>query len=126
MSSPFRTPEFLELKNKWYKKLEDKGFKDVEQDEDHLKQWHSSYFKHPSHVISFEAKEEYYRLAGQFTYEHKFKNKTESFIWQQHSDGVTMPKIVDKFRKKGIKINLAKVHGIIHRLADEMIKKACT
>lgn len=124
MSSPFRTPEFLELKNKWYEKLKKKGFNDIEQDEEHLKQW-SSYFKIKYHKTTFEAREEYYRLAGKFLHDNKFKSKTDFFIWNQHSSGATMAKIKDRLKEKGIVFQFNKIHEVIHRLAKEMVEKAC-
>lgn len=123
MSSPFRTKEFFKLKSKWDKKLVKSGFKDIEQDEEHLKLWSSHFFKVNYNKTQFEAKEDYYRLASQFLYEHLFKNELELKIWKFHSEGTSIRDISALLRKKGTKVHRNGVHTIVKSLCKAMLQK---
>lgn len=118
--------ECQELKAKWYKRLEDNGFNDAEQADGNLKQWATSIFAAPSHhnPTAFQAKEEYYRLAGQFLYEHNFDSALERSIWKYHAEGVSVYKIPDLLKRKGATVpKRARVHQIIQKLVKEMVTK---
>jgi hypothetical protein len=118
------SPEFKELQDLWYKKLADSGFEDIEQPDGNLKFWASHYFRVKYNATKEEGKQEYYRLAGQFLYDHKFKNKLERRIWELHSIGTPAPLIQEKLmgtrRKKHI--GMTRIHNTIRRLAKEMIR----
>jgi len=126
MSTPFKTKEFASLQKTWYKKLAKEGFKDIERTDDVGKA--SGMLKNDviKHVIQtytpekFAIKEEYYRLAAQFLYEHKFKSDKDRTIWRLHSEGVSVRDIVAALKKKGKTAYKDLVHGTIKRLAEEM------
>ena len=130
MSNQFKTKEFQELQTKWYKKLQQKGFNDIERTDkigkaagrlktDALENVSHSYSAH-----QFSIKEEYYRLAGQFLHEHKFKTQVEKKIWELHSEGVSVRNIIKKLRHRGVTAYKDLVHGTIKRLAKEMKEHA--
>lgn len=137
-SKYYETAAFKRLNSSWAKKLEKSGFKDVEQPasfesgapDGNLKQW-SSWLSEPSKLdpAKYAAKEEYYRLAGQFLYEHEFSCDEQMWLWQLHSEGGTTPGIVKAFKAKGIthmmrrKINIRYVHETTKKIADLMLKK---
>lgn len=124
MSNQFKTKEFKALQDKWYKILAQKDFEDIEKNEHSLKLWHADYFadarRNDENVI--QAKQEYYRLAGQFLFEYKFKNPMEKRIWQLHSDGKSIREI-ERTLTKGYKTYKDHIHRILQALEVEMINK---
>ncbi len=102
MSSP---KNFDNLKAKWYKKLANSGFADIEREDGTLKRWDSTAFYDRYDATTAAMKTEYYRLAGQFLHEYEFVSALDKEIWRLHAEGVTYPNI-----SKSIK-RFAKNHG---------------
>lgn len=127
MTSPFKTKKFLELRDKWYTKLEKSGFVDAEQDEDNLKQWDSYSFSGSRRARYnkdlYSSKEEYYQLAGKFLNSYEFKTKKERLIWECHAEGKTVTETSEILRKKNFKsCSRSRVHDAVSALAKEMLK----
>lgn len=120
MSQP-RDKEFLKLQKLWYKKAAQSGYVDIEQDEDNLKIWDGHRIKAKYTPDTFQAKEEYYRMAGNFLNDHVFQDKMDKLIWEFHTEGHSAPEIVKMFKKKKVTISLSRVHKLIKILADEML-----
>lgn len=118
-----KTKEFKKLQAEWYSKLEDEGFQDVEQDEEHLKRWTSSFFKTRYNPTLWKAKEEYYRAAGHFLHDYKFSNDTEKLIWELHGEAMSIRNIALVLKAKGIKSYKRRIHETIQKLAKEMVNK---
>ncbi len=116
--------QLKKLQAKWYAKLEKAGFKDIEQDDDNLKQWHSHRFLVSNNYSKdkFDDKENYFRLAGQFLHEHKFQSVLDKKIWEAHSEGLSVREIVKTLKQKNIKVYKNLVHVTITRLAAIMGK----
>lgn len=89
----YNTKKFEDLNKVWKDKLKESGFEDIEQDEDHLKTWHSKRFKTRSAREYGKEKLEYYRRARQFLHEYSFKNEAEYKVWKMHSDGISLADI---------------------------------
>lgn len=123
MSSPYRSKEFLALKDRWYARLAKEGFEDIERNEHALKLWHSEYFADPRRYDpnAAEARQTYYRIAGQFLNDHKFKNAWEKKVWAMHAEGLGIREIAANIKRPGLK---DKVHITLNRLETEMINKA--
>lgn len=123
-SDTFRTKKFLELKEKWYKKLEKSGFDDIETDEDNLKEWDTSIFsRYNQHTIG--AKEEYFRLAGQFLNTYQFKNKRDRLIWELHAEGLSFNDIAKRLKSAGFKVNSrSSMHLTVKSLSKEMLEQS--
>lgn len=126
--SKFQTKEFKALEAKWYKKLKSKGFEDIEQDEDNLKVWINDYFPQRYDLSRFDAKQEYYRLAGQFTFEHPFESPLDRRMWELHAEGVSLRSIVTELNKNRThKLNKDGVHAKIKAfraiMADKCFKR---
>lgn len=119
----FKSKEFKDLKDKWYKKAAKSGFKDIEQDEDNLIVWASHLFRATYDATKFQAKEEYYRAAGHFLHDYEFDSKRDRLVWEKHAEGLSIAKIVKELKKKNRKIHKMLVHEIIKRLASEMTSK---
>lgn len=113
---------FLSLQKIWYKKLKESGFDDIEQSEQRLKAWHSSFFKVHYNKVLYEAKEEYYNRACQFLYEYSFKNDKEKLIWEMHANGTSIEEITKVLLKKGFKTYKNFVHLTIQRLSKYILE----
>lgn len=110
-----------ELQEKWYKKLKNEGFDDIEQDEQNLKRWDGRYFRNEYNSTTFEAKKTYYQEAGKFLNYYKFQSILDKKIWTLHSDGLTVRAIVIELEQRGYKIYKFKVQETIKRLAQVML-----
>lgn len=123
-----KSKEFLELRAKWYAKAAKSGFEDIERDEDSLKAWHSFDFirntRNKYHPVVFQATEEYYRLAGQFLHDHKFKTKLEYAVWEMHCEGATIVDTATALKSRNFKCHKNKVNRIIQSLAKVMVENA--
>ena len=121
MANPFQTKKFLDLKKKWYTKLEKSGFNDIETDENHMKEWDSSFFARYN-IHSVAAKTEYYRLAGQFLHQHEFSSDKEKKIWTLHCEGLSVYQISDKMSRSKSS-SKSSIHLVVQRLANKMLEK---
>lgn len=123
MSPKFQTKEFNRLKEKWYKKLEDSGYRDIEQDENHLKEWDSYAFKSRYNKHLYASKETYFQLAGQFLHTFEFESKRHKVIWELHSNGMSITQIANALKSKRFKSpNRTSVHTVVQALSKEMLR----
>jgi len=76
--------DYETLRKKWYKKLKDSGFNDIESYE-----YPDGYLnaRNFNNVADYENKVEYFRFASQFLHEYKFCNPHDEKIWKMHSEG---------------------------------------
>lgn len=126
-----QSSQFRKLQKKWYKKLKDEGFKDLEYNETLLVTYDGSRFcpsrtggLSPTELLtSVSMKTRYYRLAGYFLYDHKFTDPLERQIWEEHSQGVSYRNIVKKLAKLGIKTTKQKINTIILDLKQKMLER---
>lgn len=117
------SPKLKKLKAEWDKKLADSGFEDAEYSGGRLKTWASFEHARDFDANVFEAKETYYRLAGQFLHEYEFKNDIERDIWAQHADGVSIRNIFTLLKNQGRHTYRDGIEATIKRLAKEMKKR---
>lgn len=110
------------LLEEWNKKLADSGFKDIEQEDGNLKTWDSFRFQAKYDVLSFGAKEEYYRQAGVFAHSHPFESDQERIIWTMHAEGATHLEIYKTLRKRRKGMYERGIRKVINRLAALMSK----
>jgi hypothetical protein len=132
----WQTANFKKLQDRWTKKLEDSGFVDIEQPEHFksgvpdgaLKTWVGRKYSKPSapDIETLQEREEYYRLAGQFLWSHKFSSGAERLIWELHSNGKSIRNIVKELKTKnhrrmeGRLVNKRLVHETVQRLVKTM------
>lgn len=95
-----KSKEFKDLQTKWYDKLEDAGFKDVEQDEDNLKVWESHLMIKQFTPDTIMYTLEYYSLARAFNHDHIFLSPYHKAVWQHHSEGLTTREISDLLKRR--------------------------
>jgi hypothetical protein len=114
---------YEELRDKWYAKLEKKGFKDIEYPDGVLKRHtHVSTNKHGQfNQVWRDSKEEYYRFATHFLNDYQFTSKLEKTIWTYHTEGLGAPAIADTLNKvRKTKTDRTTVGVIIKNLANKM------
>lgn len=115
---------YEELKTEWYAKLKKSGFEDIEDsNNENLKSWSTKFTRMGSPDIVIKAKEDYYRLAGQFLYDHSFKDKKEELIWKMHSEGVSIRKITFQLKKLGFTTYKFQVQKVLKKLTELMVIK---
>lgn len=113
------------LQKKWYRKLKQSGFNDIEDTNsprEYLKTWESTHF---AKIFQLRGAEQYhgqalyYERAGKFLHEYRFKTRTQKQIWKLHSEGIGMNRIATT-----LEINAAgcenSVHTIIKNLQNIM------
>ena len=97
---------FRALQQKWYKKLEQSGFKDIEDEKGRLKVYSGIGLSEDlplpvsrtdySSKLYKESQAEYYRLAGQYLYDKKFKSPRDKQVWALHTQGLSFTVISEK------------------------------
>lgn len=96
------------LQKKWYRKLQQVGFKDIENSKGLLKVWSGAPLDENlpaitsktgySSKIFKESQQEYYRLAGQYYYDKEFKSSRDKEIWRLHALGSSLIDIAAEMR----------------------------
>lgn len=86
-----QSKSFKALQALWYKKAKDSGFKDIEHSEAMLKPVTLGDTRYMIERGKFliESKTEYYRLAGMFYHDYKFKSQLDRFLWKHNADGLS-------------------------------------
>lgn len=112
---------YEELRDKWYKKLKKQGFEDIEDINGQLKMYSSTLLGNRKKVLvqhgGWQAKAEYYNLAGQFLNEYKFNTKLDKIIWEYHANGLGVREIAQILRKvRVLKTSHTTIWNIIKRL----------
>lgn len=104
------------LQTEWYRKLEDMGFVDIENNSNGLlKAWHSSYFQIKYNPDVFSKKQEYYELACVFLHNHEFESSKEKIVWSLHSQGMSLRAIA-----KEMNVKICWTHKVIKKFASLM------
>lgn len=115
--------DYEKLRAIWYKKLQKEGFKDIEQDEDNLKEWSTKFFLNHDKTTR-EAKESYYSMATQFLNEYNFESNLDKVIWEYHANAMSVREIAETLRKaKIIKRTGAWVHEFVVKRLRKIMKK---
>jgi hypothetical protein len=126
---PATKAECEELRDKWYKKLENvkdetypTGFIDIERDEETLKVWSSDKFASRRLVQNggWQAKATYHSLAERYLAEYPFENRREQIIWEYHTNAVSVRDIVKLLKKVRIKMKRTSVWEIIKKHKSKM------
>jgi len=113
----FQSKKFKTLQKRWYLKLKESGFKEIEDTEssfEYLKDWHSHHFQKKYEPQTFEANETYYRMASGLLHLDTFKSDSEKKIWAMHADGIAIRKIAAAL---SIKV------WVVHRTITDLEKK---
>lgn len=117
------TSKDKELQAKWYARLQEAGFEDIELPDGKLKKWSSKFINENKSAFVSGMRQQYYILAGQFFHSHKFNDKIEKLIWFYHSEGLSLIKIREKLKYKGLhdKKSKTSVYNIVSRLRKIMM-----
>lgn len=112
---------YEKLRDEWYKKAADTGFKDIEDvNNDTLKTWSTKLFQN-HHGESWEAKRAYYQMAENFLEDYKFDTELEKVVWTYHASGISYRDIAKILAKAGNKIkSKSPIYYIIKKLKNSM------
>jgi len=124
------TQKLSKLKQIWYRKLAQSGFKDIEPQNHHkctLIQWHSMYFSHRYAPQEFENIQSYYLAASHFLESDRLaRSPVEKEIWSMHCEGKPLRYIALKIQRRHDVIrrreryNKDKVGAIIKNIEKDM------
>lgn len=119
-------PSFRRELEKWDKKLKKSGFVDIEQRLECRGQEAMYLTGSPSsgdlnRRLYKASTEEYYRLARKHFWTLPYGG--DRAVWKLHMDGVSIPKIVEKLRKR-YGYGTKRVAGIIRRQKAKMMERA--
>lgn len=95
------------LKTKWYRKLKDSGFEDIEDTEsknEFLVAWHGSYFSRLYTIQEYQERQEYFQQTVFFSKSYSFKTKLEERVWCLHSEGFSYREIAEKTKSQKDKV----------------------
>lgn len=117
----YKSTKFRRLQSKWYKKLKEKGFKDIEKpNSPHLASWTSYTGADAESASSFvsepnKVKLEYYDMARKFLESHPFESEKHKKMFEMHVEGLGYRQIAKKYRTTKFKVS-----GIMKPLLDLM------
>lgn len=123
----WQTRQFETLKNEWYLKLEEAGFKDAEEDvkgRNYLKQSALKCYRGTSET-EIESKRRYYELLGHgFHEEENFRDEIEEFVMEKRMRGIKSVEISKILERVGERCNKDTIRKIIRKYeARWLIKK---
>lgn len=120
--------EFKKVQDKWYEKLKDEGFQDIENtqhEERPLKKWHFNFFRNgrksdrametnPAQrtLIEYRSTADFYQQASALLFTYRFENKTHKKIWELFCEGMTERHIAKKikiYKKSTIHLVIKKI-----------------
>lgn len=116
----YESDSFKKQQDEWYKKLKDKGFKDIEHNES--TPYLTNHHIRDSRAIgrgSASMALEYYQAASEFLWQHKFPNKYDRYVWEQHTRGKSIRDIV-----KLLSVHRTKKWRTSRFLVHESIKRS--
>jgi len=117
---------FAQLQKKWYKKLKDEGFDDIEHSSGELRGRRSGVDSDYSirDPIKRAAIEEYYYLAYHFLNDNNFETEIDRIIWTYHTEGISIRNISKLLKEaKVAKMAKTQVGQTIKRLEAQMRRK---
>lgn len=109
--------QYKDLQKLWYNKIQQGGFKDIEDTKTGLlKEWNFNFFRNQFSRVKYESTLEYYEKAKQILLSYGFKTDTQKRVWELHCEGFSERKIavVVKTYKKSM------IHYIIANIAREI------
>ena len=96
----YKTDEFKSLQDEWYSKLKDEGFDDLE----YMTSTGSVIKRAGNHVRTKirngRGTAEYYRRAKMHSHHLKRANMVDTYVWNNHADGVSVRKIAANYNEE--------------------------
>ena len=105
---------------KWYKKLKESGFKDIEHADGSLNVTNPRSFHFKDEDLR-QSVQDYYCMAYHFLNAYKFISELDKVMWEYHTEGLSIRNIVKTLNKAGFdKVNRTSVWKCIRRLENTM------
>ena len=86
MKSKTKPTELQRLTEVWYKKLSKAGFKDIEDSQERLLEYHNTKYS-VRDPLAFASQQRYYELSAQLLHTHSFRDSEHRTIWDLHCQG---------------------------------------
>jgi hypothetical protein len=117
-----RKVNYNQLKAKYYKKLKDSGFKDIEHGTDLINSGVPYLIRVAENkTTAYSETAEYYYMCQCFLHEHTFDTTLEKVIWEYYTEGLSYRQIESTLLKVKIKnYKRDKIWRIIKRLESLM------
>lgn len=103
-----------QLTAKWYRKLANAGFDDIEDAKGRLKEWHSLRFNDRRIKQQYVEKQRYYELARQMLHTFPFTSRRNKLLWSYHCDGMGIEQIAKKLGVSESTVEKALRHLVGH------------
>jgi hypothetical protein len=114
---------FEKLQDKWYKKLEKTGFKDIEYADMSVKSARVSRSLNWSDPTLRQSVLEYYLMAYNFLIDYKFESEVDKIIWEYYAEGLSIRDIVQILKDtKVMRTNKVRVWKTVKQLEIAMKK----
>lgn len=110
--SPWRSGAFKQLKGEWYKKIQELGFVDIEDEHGRLKQNASNSYRTSIQPV-IESKLRYYELLGQMAHQETFRDHVERLIIERRSNGVKFKDICRELKEMGERCHKSTIRRIM-------------
>ncbi len=122
------TPEikFKQLQKKWYAKLKDTGFNDIEYKGDYIESAVPKPLRGKGTATVPDKfyqslTEEYYTLCSQFLNDFKFERPFDKRVWELHTEGFSIREIATSLKTK--KRRKSTIWTIVKKLETEMKRR---
>jgi len=122
MRKSYQSEQFLELQAKWYDKLKQKGFQDIEEFSDKYGN-RKSFLKRSSKSLSYKYNPttfQHFRLARNFLEHGHFSSKLDKFIWKLYAEGYSYRDIIVELAKKDIHYSVFFIFKKVRQLNQDM------
>jgi hypothetical protein len=115
------TKKFKLLQKKWYEKLREADFVDVEHEFDgefELTQRSSNAYRQASFIVR-ESKVDYYRLIGHYTHNEKFDDPVDEIVMKMVAEGAKIKAVSEELKRQGFKCHRQTIRYIIRRYENQ-------
>lgn len=111
--------EYERVRDHWYKKLENEGFKDIEHHDGSINiglprsvNWSDEELR--------QITQDYYCMAYHFLNQYQFEDELERIVWEYHAEGLSVRDIAATLKKVNINTSKDRVWRIVKRLETAM------
>lgn len=123
LSKPFHSKKFKTLQTRWYQKLKEEGFEDIEDTSsprEYLHTWDSTHFFKTYDEETFQLKAQYYEKAKNFLNDYSFEESLDEKIFEMHTEGLSVRAISSLLSKDEILLNKDKIQKKVAGLIEIM------
>ncbi len=113
--------QFKSLQAKWYRKLKEMGFEDIEKIEEMVR-FHGLDFQTQYSPSQFKEKQTYYAEAKELLNQDIFLDSVERRIWALHTMGYSIRRIVGVLKCEGTKRDKNQINAVLNEFQKVLFK----